>query len=447
MKTSHGWFEVERFPHGITMIAEPGHYEDVKSYLVEGERDVAVLDTGMGVGDFAGLVAELSDRKPIVLHSHAHFDHIGASHQYERVLVHPSEADDLREGYSEEKFRPWFAANFLVGNRLPADFDVEHASIPGCEPTGELNHGDRIDLGGRVLEVFLTPGHSPGGITLLDRANRALFPGDAVYAGPMFAYRPYSDPMRYRETLELLAKLCDLVDVVYPSHNAVPLTPDDVRAMQRAYEEIWAGRPADRKDSEKHVFEFENFSFWLRPGDYGEAAPIQVTVDELLTRITDSRRALLNYVASLDSRQATELRDRAGWSVKDHLAHLIRWQRSILFLLQGKTRHDGLGVDEDAYSKLAENHDYDAFNGRLQARDRDVPLAEVLRGLEAIHAETVGTLTGMTDADLMRPYASYVADGSADDMTDPVVFWIVGNTTFHYNDHLQWMQELVDSES
>ena len=62
-----GWFEIRRFPHAVTMIGEPHHFEDVKSYLIEGERDVAVLDTGLGVGNFAGVVAALSSRRPRVL--------------------------------------------------------------------------------------------------------------------------------------------------------------------------------------------------------------------------------------------------------------------------------------------------------------------------------------------------------------------------------------------
>ena len=139
-----GWFEVVRFPAGVTMISEPGHEEDVKSYLVEGDRDVAVLDTGMGVGDFAGLVAGLSDRKPIVLHSHAHFDHIGASSRFERVFVHSSESEDLRQGYPNERFKPWFDTKHLVGNRLPADFDPNGAEIDGCEPTGTIEHGQQF---------------------------------------------------------------------------------------------------------------------------------------------------------------------------------------------------------------------------------------------------------------------------------------------------------------
>jgi glyoxylase-like metal-dependent hydrolase (beta-lactamase superfamily II) len=265
------WFEIVRFPADVTMISEPGHEEDVKSYLVEGDRDVAVLDTGMGVGDFAGLVARLSDRRPIVLHSHAHFDHIGASSEFDRVYVHASEADDLREGYPNELFKHWFEPAHLVGDRLPDGFDAESASVAPAEPTGTIEHGQQFDLGGRVLEAFHTPGHSPGGITLLDRENRILFPGDAVYAGPMFAWRPYSDPVAYRETLRLLAELADLVDVIYPSHNRVPLVPEEVRTMHVAYEEIWAGRAPDESDDAKDVFSFGDFSFWLPKGGYAIA--------------------------------------------------------------------------------------------------------------------------------------------------------------------------------
>lgn len=271
MAIANEWFNVERLPHGVTMIGEPYHSENVKSYLVEGERDVAVLDTGMGVGDFAGLVASLSDRNPIVLHSHAHFDHVGASSRFTRVLVHPSEAEGLRNGMSGEQFRPWLEPQHLNGPGLPVDFDVASAEIVGAQPTGELNHGDQIDLGGRVLEAFHTPGHSPGGITLLDREHRILFPGDAIYLGPMFAWRPNSDPAAYRESLRLLAELADACDVVYPSHNQSPITPDDVRRMQAAYEDIWAGRKQpDAREDGRDVFAFDGFAFWLRTGGYGE---------------------------------------------------------------------------------------------------------------------------------------------------------------------------------
>ena len=270
--TSHGWFDVVEFPDGITMIAEPGHHEDVKSFLIEGERDVAVLDTGMGVGDFAGLVRSLSQRDPLVIHSHAHFDHIGASAAFQRVLVHESESGDLREGYPNDRFRRWFEPRYLNDIPLPAGFDPQTADIAGVEPSGFLRHGTTVDLGGRELEIYHTPGHSPGGISIFDPQSGALFPGDAVYLGPMFAFREGSDPVMYRESLRLLAELAERATVVYPSHNQVPLAPKMVREMHDAFEQIWAGKAPDEASKERDLFRFEGYSFELAPGRYGPSA-------------------------------------------------------------------------------------------------------------------------------------------------------------------------------
>src|SRR5829696_2084948 len=118
-----GWFDVRRFPHAVTMIREPHHVEDVKSYLIEGSRDVAVLDTGTGAGDFVGLVASLSSRRPRVLQTHADWDHIGASFQFDEVMVHPSEAKKLRAGYAADRYAGEFTARSVDPSRLPDNFD------------------------------------------------------------------------------------------------------------------------------------------------------------------------------------------------------------------------------------------------------------------------------------------------------------------------------------
>src|SRR3954447_9375348 len=73
----NAWFEVQDLGNGITALGERlREGTDVKSYLVEGDRDLAVIDTGTGVGDFAGLVAAQSAREPLVLQTHGHWDHI-----------------------------------------------------------------------------------------------------------------------------------------------------------------------------------------------------------------------------------------------------------------------------------------------------------------------------------------------------------------------------------
>jgi glyoxylase-like metal-dependent hydrolase (beta-lactamase superfamily II) len=262
------WFKVQQLPHSVTLIGEPHHRENVKAYLGEGSRDVAVLDTGLGVGDFAGLVASLSPRPPLVLQTHAHWDHIGASHRFDRVLIHPAEADALRHGWPAERYQQAFTAEAVDARYLPPGFDPA-AGIPGCEPTGVLKHGDRVDLGDRVLEVIHTPGHSPGGLTFLDRQARVLFPGDLLYLGRMFVFFPHSDPAAFRASLQQLVTLLDGVETVYPAHNASPLLSEDVSAIHEAYEAVWAGRAADARTTlfglEAVVYTFDRFSFLLRP--------------------------------------------------------------------------------------------------------------------------------------------------------------------------------------
>jgi glyoxylase-like metal-dependent hydrolase (beta-lactamase superfamily II) len=275
------WYTITDAGNGIIIIQEWIGVEDVKSFLVEGENDVAVLDTGAGVGDFAGLVARLSEKDPLVLQSHSHWDHIGDSHRFARVLIHPDEADDLRHGTPNEDFSGLFGPGGMEYDRLPEGYDPASASIPGTDPTGWLIEGDTFDLGGRVLTAHHTPGHSPGGMTLLDPASRTLFPGDAINLGEHYVYYPDSNPADWRRTLEKLVELSKDVDILRPSHGP-EMTPDDVRQIHTAYEDIWAGnRKADDQRSAEtgtdestviDVFEFDRFSFQLPAGRYGPDA-------------------------------------------------------------------------------------------------------------------------------------------------------------------------------
>lgn len=266
MSTSHGWFDVSSIGPGVWSIAEPGHAEEVHSYLIEGERDVAVLDTGMGVGDFRGLVRELSDREPLVIQSHAHWDHIGASAEFDRVLIHPAEAEDLARDVPNEDLQPWFIPEALRGIPFPAGFDLDSMVIRGTQPNGYLEDGQRIDLGGRILEIYHTPGHSPGGVTVYDARSRLLFPADAVNLGLLYLFGEQADLRAYQRTLDVLVDLCAKSDAVYPSHYDVPMRPADVIATREALDEIIAGREPDEVLEVREVYRYERFIFGIRPG-------------------------------------------------------------------------------------------------------------------------------------------------------------------------------------
>ncbi len=217
------WFDVREAEPGIFIIEEPLHAERVKSYLIVGSERAALIDTGMGVGDMAAVVRDLTDKPVTVLLSHAHWDHIGGNTGFEEILIHPAEADELPKGFPNERLQRWFAPERLSGP-LPEGVSVDTLTIPPSTATGLLNEGDVIDLGDRQLEVWHLPGHSPGGLVFIDRANGVLFSTDLAYQGNLYAYRG-PDLATYRASLDRLATLAPDLRVVYPSHNDAPIEP------------------------------------------------------------------------------------------------------------------------------------------------------------------------------------------------------------------------------
>jgi glyoxylase-like metal-dependent hydrolase (beta-lactamase superfamily II) len=267
------WFRVWEDRPGTWVIEEPLHCEEVKSYLVLGRDRAALIDTGMGVGDIRRLVEEITPLPISVVQSHAHNDHIGGAWQFDDVGIHSSEADDLAAGQSADRLANWFAESEMSGP-LPPGFDPVGYTIPGKTPDRTYDDGDDIDLGGRTLEVIHAPGHSRGGLVLLDRANRDLYSTDVVYLRSLYLLNPDSSIPDYVSTLERLSRLVPDLDRLYPAHGPSPISPDLIPVMLDGMKEIANGREPDRIDrspaiegghashtdrSALHVHEFDQF--------------------------------------------------------------------------------------------------------------------------------------------------------------------------------------------
>ena len=87
----------------------------------------------------------------------------------------------------------------------------------GCGATGDV-----IDLGGRELEVFHIPGHTPGSILLLDRKCRVLLSGDTCARRLLYGLHEQVSFEEFCASLENL-KTADF-DVMYSAHDrcAIP---------------------------------------------------------------------------------------------------------------------------------------------------------------------------------------------------------------------------------
>jgi glyoxylase-like metal-dependent hydrolase (beta-lactamase superfamily II) len=260
---NHSWFDVREAEPGIFVIEEPHHVERVKSYLIVGNDSAILVDTGMGVANIREVVERLTDNPVTVVNSHAHWDHVGGNHHFDKILIHPAEADDLAKGYPNERMRRWFAPQNLT-SPLPTEVNVDTLAILPSSATGALEEGQTIDLGNRVLEVLHCPGHSTGGIVLLDREHGILFSTDVAYKGFLYAYD--GDWVNtYHQSLQRLASLAPHLRVLYPSHGDSPIPPDLLQPMADALERILEGAPATSTSGDVATFEFGEIGVYLFP--------------------------------------------------------------------------------------------------------------------------------------------------------------------------------------
>lgn len=161
-----------------------------------------------------------------------------------------------------------------------------------------------------------------------------------------------------------------------------------------------------------------------------------MTRDELLKNLNDGFHELMAYLDTLSEADFLTNTDAAGWTVKDHVMHLAVWEDGVWALLNGQSRHEQMGIEDEAWQR----GDYDEMNAIIQRQHRDKPLGDVLQALRDAHRRMVAKIESLTGDDLQRAYHHY-QPGSG--RTEPVVGWIIGNTYEHYAEHRPWIEAIV----
>lgn len=133
-------------------------------------QEAIVIDPGGDADEILEIIRHRGWRVQAIVNTHGHFDHVLAVAEVQamtgaRFLIHPAEAPVLRD--YQPLVRAWLG------------FDPG----PPPEPDGALREGDLLTVGRARLQVVHTPGHSPGGVSLIDREGRRVFTGDTLFAG------------------------------------------------------------------------------------------------------------------------------------------------------------------------------------------------------------------------------------------------------------------------
>lgn len=166
----------------------------------------------------------------------------------------------------------------------------------------------------------------------------------------------------------------------------------------------------------------------------------EYTKTDLMSEIENSWSELNAALHRLTEHQLVEPRDAEGWAVKDHLTHMAVWERSVVYLLQGKPRHEGLGIDEALYLRGG----YDKINAAIQQQCKDLAADEALANLRSVHSQLLGLLERLSDTDLQKPYSYYLPDEPGEEDSAPILYKVYGNSAGHFKEHLGWIQSLVN---
>ena len=217
-------------------------FEDggVRFFLIEGDRQAILLDSGMDYKDAKEAAEKITDREIIMVYTHADPDHISANASFPKFYMNLKETENYRNHNGK-------------GDPIP------------------VYDGYTFDLGNRIIEVIEIPGHTPGSIALLDRTNRMLFAGDSVQDGNIFMFGPMRNLPLLKESLQKLADRIDEFDDVYACHGSVSVSPQLIPQLIEGCEAIEKGEaegvPVERFGGKVVLYRFPYAGFFCDKKD------------------------------------------------------------------------------------------------------------------------------------------------------------------------------------
>jgi glyoxylase-like metal-dependent hydrolase (beta-lactamase superfamily II) len=220
------------FPRVIEMNYQAGHRLGVNVYLIDGGREFLLIDIGFleTVDEIVELIRQMDfnlSTCKMLIGTHADADHIqGLARAKEvlktRVAAHPESVEPLETGDEIMTYATIKAQGIEIG-------------MPRCKIDLLLNEGDAITVGDLKLQVWHTPGHTPGHLSF--KFGNLLFSGDNIYkdscVGVIDAHHGSNIP-DFLRSLERIKR--DDAEFLLPSHG--PVFRRDQRILQKAIDRL-----------------------------------------------------------------------------------------------------------------------------------------------------------------------------------------------------------------
>ena len=191
---------------------------ETNCYIVGCERTkkAFIVDPG---AESSGIIEEVKKEHlnpEYIISTHGHGDHIGANENIKqefgdlKILIHANDKDMLID----------------ASKNLSADFAMNYVS-PSADLV--LNGGEIIEVGSLELKILFTPGHTPGGISIFIRKEKAVFTGDVLFCSSVGRTDlPSSSGADLVRAIKEKLMVLDSDVVIYPGHG-----PDSTIGKER----------------------------------------------------------------------------------------------------------------------------------------------------------------------------------------------------------------------
>ncbi len=175
------------------------------SYLVVGSEKAILFDLALKEKGLVAYAEKLAGMPMQVVFSHGHIDHVYHANCLAEAWLHPADFPLLQNGMFP----------------MPP--------VKPCPKLHPLNDGDVLELGGRTLKVIHCPGHTDGGILLLDSQTGTLLTGDVISRRLLFNFPGTTDLGSFCKQLETLKE--KEFTVIYTAHDRCGLPKEHLVLM------------------------------------------------------------------------------------------------------------------------------------------------------------------------------------------------------------------------
>lgn len=165
--------------------------DNTTMYIIEGSKKAMLIDTGTACERLDSVVKLITKKPLITLITHIHPDHAGNIKYFDDIYFHRADTVLMRM------------------------LNIEYSG-----KINYVNNGQKFDLGGTIIEVLHTPGHTPGSIVLLDKKNGNCFSGDAFGSGQVWMQlRPHVSMAIYAQSCRVMESIMNKdISKIYCGH-------------------------------------------------------------------------------------------------------------------------------------------------------------------------------------------------------------------------------------